>query len=673
MWIRGLASASSVRTSSCPYGAPVTGEVLARLEGELEEELEGTGLGDAASGSFKSLNLLTDEKSLDLSDDDPRVGKLGVSLNASLDRLPQDVSLDVTIKKELTDEDKTSVELVTREEARPKIIANEAGTVSVETPGLESADVAEVEITMKVGFDWVLEFGKANVRIAHVDDEGNVEVLDTVCTGPDQNLQFTCVGVSQAGFSEFTLLSVVDQPANFSARNLLVAPEAVEPDEAVTITVDVVNLGARLDPFSTILKVKGPRDTDFRPVAVKEVTLAGGQEGTVRFIIARAEQGRYQVEIEARKGEILTGAFDVFKKIDPAELRFRDLVITPGDVAPGRLVTISMFVENTSDQDGRTEIAFRINDVLTELRSQFVPGRGSIEVLFLFTPPAEGTYAVELIDADEQVASLSGEITASIPLLPAEFTFATLGISPRELDAGDEVTISFELSNIGEQAGVQTVILLLDGLEVDRRNVSVDGLSLIPVTFTLDAPQEAGTYTLSIEDLTGTFRVRGVIVRDLAIEEIAPVPARVAAGQLISVDVDVANPHDVESSRTLTLKLDGVVIEERPVTLGAGQTSRVTFEFATPEVLGRHTIDIAGFEQTFDVEVVIVGAALNLVTPLTISPTEASPEGTVTITAVLSNLWRGAGADRGCSAYQGQGSREKDRAGTRRVRETGDV
>ena len=85
------------------------------------------GLGDAASGSFKSLNLLTDEKSLDLSDDDPRVGKLGVSLNASLDRLPQDVSLDVTIKKELTDEDKTSVELVTREEARPKIIANDGG------------------------------------------------------------------------------------------------------------------------------------------------------------------------------------------------------------------------------------------------------------------------------------------------------------------------------------------------------------------------------------------------------------------------------------------------------------------------------------------------------------------------------------------------------------------
>ena len=615
-----------------PIRSPVTGEVLARLEGVLEEELEGTGLGDGASGKFKSLNLLTDEKSLDLSDDDPRVGKLAVSLNASLDQLPQNVSLDVTIKKELTDEDKTSVELVTREEARPKIIANEAGTVSVETPGLESADISQVEITMKVGFDWVLEFGKANVRIAHVDDEGNVEILDTVCTGPDQNLQFTCVGVSQGGFSEFTLLSVVDQPTNFSARNLLVAPEAVEPGEAVTITVDVLNLGTRLDPFSTILKLSGPRDTDFRPVAVKEITLAGGQVGTIRFIVAREEQGRYQVEIEARKGEILTGVFDVFKKIDPAQLRFRDLVITPDEVVPGRLVTISMFVENTSDQDGRTEIEFRINEVLTELRSQFVPGRGSIEVLFLFTPPAEGTYVVQLIDADETVAPLRGEITAAIPLLPAEFRFAALSISPLEADPGDEVTITFELSNIGEETGVRTVILLLDGVEVDRLDVAVDALSLVPATFTITAPQEAGTYTLRIEDLTGTFRV---IVREITIEEITPVPARVPAGRLISVDVDVANPHDVEATRTLTLKLDGVVIEDSLVTLGAGQTSRVTFEFTAPDIPGRHTIDIAGFEQTF--EVVILAAALNLVAPLTISPTEASPDGTVTITAVLSN------------------------------------
>ena len=614
------------------------------------------GEGNAATGTFEFLDLVTEERRTDLSADDPRVGRLGVSLKAGLEELPEGVSIEATIKKELTAEERTKVELLAREGG--KIVANEAGTVTVRTENLDSkTDVSQVTMTMKVSADWVDAYGVENVRIAHVDDEGEVETLVPVCTGPDENNEFTCVAVTDRGLSEFSLLALADVPAEFSARNLVVDPVAVEPGETVKVTIDIFNDGVKAGSFSAILKVKPPGATEFEAIAVKEITLEGGEEGTVRFFVLREEQGDYEVEIEGRKGELSSGSFGVFRKIDPARLTFIDLVILPEEVEPGEPVLISMSVVNEGLDAGRTEIEFRINEVLVEIRSLSIPGRGRTEAVFEFIPPSEGTFTFELIDVEEVVEPLRGQVTAVIALAPAEFILADLDVSPIEVDPGEQVTITFELTNIGELAGEIMVTLLLNGVEVASKDVSLEALVAAPVTFTIPAPEEPGDYTVRtvgavIEGEPEVLPLEGVF-KVLEIEAVGPsrprtrvsdldvFPKLVEPGETVKITVVVENVGDVEASRTLTLKVDGVLVgPETVVTLAPGDTETVVFEIVAPEVAGRHDLEIDGIPDFFEVAELaplIAPARLIQVSPLTVSPQVVQPGQAVSISVTLRN------------------------------------
>ena len=369
-----------------PIRDPDTGETLLTLIGELEEQLQGTAAADAATATFKFLDMIVDEQREDLSADDPIVGRLGVAVKARLSRLPEGLNVQEFIKKQLKDSDRVAVESVTR--ADGKIVANEAGTVTVKAPALGVGDVTEVEMTIKVSAKWVETYGEfdggvvSNIRIARVDEQQNVEIIVPQCTGPDDNGEYTCVGVTQGGFSEFSLLALVDTPTEFETRNLVVSPKSVAPGEAVKITVDIVNTSTKAGSFSAILKIQRPGTTESEPIAVEGITLEGGEEGRVSFFVSRDEQGTYQVDVEG-----LGDSFDVFEKILAQDLRFSDLVITPAEVRPGQPVTLRMSVENLGG-DGRAEIEFRINGVLTELRSISVPGGATVPVTFEFTPPA---------------------------------------------------------------------------------------------------------------------------------------------------------------------------------------------------------------------------------------------------------------------------------------------
>ena len=361
-----------------PVKDPATGETLLTLRGRLESVLVGTAAGDEVTGRFEFLDLVAEERRRDLSADDPDVGALGVSFRARLTELPEGVSLLETIKKELSRDGRTVAELEARKEG--KIIGNEAGVVTVLTPGLDSkTNVEEVEITLKVSARWIDRFGVENVRIAHIDDEGNVEMLVPVCEGPDDKDEYTCVGVTERGFSEFSLLALVDIPSGFSAENLVVTPDTVEPGESVKITIDIFNEGGREGSFSTILKLKKREATEFSPIAVKSINLAAGEDGKIRFFVTQEEQARYDVQVEGRKGEILEGSFDVFRKITQADLSLANFVITPAEVGPGETVRISGDVLNAGNEDGSTEIQLRINGVLFQTQRLVVPGRGSSE------------------------------------------------------------------------------------------------------------------------------------------------------------------------------------------------------------------------------------------------------------------------------------------------------
>ena len=528
-----------------------------------------------------------------------------MSFDALLNGFPQGVSLEINVKKELRDKERTDVELKVREETdNRENVVEEAGVITVRTENLEKADVSPVTITTKVSLAWIQEFGIRNVRIAHIDVEGNAEILIPECVpsakGPPE---FICIATTTQGFSQFSLLALAPRPAEFVAQNLVVSPTAVEPGATVTISIDIVNRGATPGSISAILKSKRREEVDFQPVDAKGITLAAGAVGTVRFFVKPTEQGQFQIDVEG-----LSGAFDVFKILDRAQLSFKNLVITPKTVAfvpdpQERVVDIRLDVENLGNVDGRTELELKINEVVAEHRAVFLPAQTTQPVRFQFIPPLAGDFAVE-------VEGLTGTIRSVRPADPASFTFATLEpaipfVTPLEVLTGDELTITFQVTNVGGQRGNQEVILLLNEAEVDSKRVTLERDSGQRVTFILAAPNKPGDYTVRVEELTRLFKVVLPVI-PLRINSLLVITPRVQPGGTVFLNVEVENEGDVESTRTFTLTLGrrpfgGVEIETRAVTLPPRQTRTETFTFVAPEVLGTYQVGLEGLLATFEV------------------------------------------------------------------------
>jgi len=94
-------------------------------------------------------------------------------------------------------------------------------------------------------------------------------------------------------------------------------------------------------------------------------------------------------------------------------------------------------------------------------------------------------------------------------LAPAAFTGSSLTISPHEVDIGKTVTISILVANTGEEEGSYTVTLKVNGVVEETREITLAGGASETATFTT-AEDEAGTYSVDVDGLTGSFMVREV-------------------------------------------------------------------------------------------------------------------------------------------------------------------
>lgn len=109
-------------------------------------------------------------------------------------------------------------------------------------------------------------------------------------------------------------------------------------------------------------------------------------------------------------------------------------------------------------------------------------------------------------------------------LAPAAFTSSSLSISPLEVDIGGTVTISLLLANTGEEEGSYTITLKLNGVVEATKEITLAGGANETVTFTT-AKDEAGTYSVNIDGLTGSFTVREVAPPPPAAPPVTPPPA----------------------------------------------------------------------------------------------------------------------------------------------------
>jgi len=148
------------------------------------------------------------------------------------------------------------------------------------------------------------------VFIANYDSEQGWQALGSV-TGVVAE-----IGKAQGLASHFSPVAVLARlaeptPAKFEVSNLTVSPSQAQPNQEVTVSIDVANIGGESGNYSLELKVDGTVRSS------KQVIVAAGASQTVNFTTTGYAAGKHQVEVAG-----LTGEFDVIKISQPTNINW---------------------------------------------------------------------------------------------------------------------------------------------------------------------------------------------------------------------------------------------------------------------------------------------------------------------------------------------------------------
>jgi len=220
-----------------------------------------------------------------------------------------------------------------------------------------------------------------------------------------------------------------------------------------------------------------------------------------------------------------------------------------------------------------------------------------------------GIYTVTLTVKDSRSAKASDTCIVTVieeaeptPPKPAKFILSDLSITPERSEPGDEVTIIFTVTNVGEETGTYTTNLTV-GDESITMVVTLRGGETEEMEIKL-FPEEEGTYQVEVNGLIG----------DIVVET-PPTPPKPAefvltnfnytseliVGEPLRIYIDITNVGELPGETTIAIKIDGVVQSalQSLFQLGPGDaTSQVwtTYEYYGP---GTHTIELDGFDGRF--------------------------------------------------------------------------
>ncbi|MBA7647100.1 hypothetical protein ES703_54870 [subsurface metagenome] len=234
-----------------------------------------------------------------------------------------------------------------------------------------------------------------------------------------------------------------------------------------------------------------------------------------------------------------------------------DLTVTPPELELGENVTIGLDVMNPNNQSINYIVTMKIGE-LTLLVDIELGAYESETVSRTITPDTVGDYNVT-------VDGITGSFVVVRPPLPAEFVLSELEALPEPgsdipFETGDFVVLSVLVKNIGETEGTHTVETKVDGETIDTQNVTLAAGRGRHARTYFEA-LNAGTYQLSVGNLTDTFTVRTPLEPAEFVFSNLQITPRVKIGMSVNISVDVTNVGEEMGFCSFELKLNGRVIE----------------------------------------------------------------------------------------------------------------
>ena len=211
----------------------------------------------------------------------------------------------------------------------------------------------------------------------------------------------------------------------------------------------------------------------------------------------------------------------------PLKVQFTDdtpvatLSFLPADAVLGQLIgyaECTWELESWDFGDGGTSTAANPSHVYTE------PGRYTVSLTYEWwcTAPASflplgdilsnGTpQPVETVTAtrDLYITVLAPrEVKKDRPLEPAMMSVSYLNVDPQQVLPNQEVIVSANVCNQGEEDGTKTATLMMNGNAEQSQSVGVSGGSCKQVVFKVSRAVP-GTYQVSVDGMQGQFSVLG--------------------------------------------------------------------------------------------------------------------------------------------------------------------
>ena len=205
--------------------------------------------------------------------------------------------------------------------------------------------------------------------------------------------------------------------------------------------------------------------------------------------------------------------FNVFTTLQPSnpyKFKLSSMSIIPSNAYEGENIVTSFEVKNSGFVTDTCIVEFNIDDVLIDTKEVVINPNAIEKFTFNTIAKGEGKHDIKVKVYPIWSSSLTySEINGIYTMLytpQAKFEVSNLIITPEKVDINEKVSMTVDVTNIGEVDGTYDVKLYVDGIVKDSKQVTLSSSGTESVIFTI-AEKYTGTYEVMIDDLSGLFIV----------------------------------------------------------------------------------------------------------------------------------------------------------------------
>lgn len=182
----------------------------------------------------------------------------------------------------------------------------------------------------------------------------------------------------------------------------------------------------------------------------------------------------------------------------------------------------------------------------------------------------------------------------------ASFQVSNLSIDPFEARLNQPVSISANVTNLGNIQGSYSLSLKIDDLVVETKEIKFSANESQIVAFSVSEANE-GSYNVTIGELVGVFDVSSApkpIPATLIVSNMFIDPTEAWPDQPVNITVDVSNTGIEDVSYSLPFLVNDVRVKSVQVDLAGGASGTVTASL-TESAIGKYRATVAGKTTTF--------------------------------------------------------------------------